>query len=157
MSDEMKMEQALQVYQTLCKALEQNEWTYEKEEQKLIVHFGLRGENVSMRFVIHVDAKRQMITLLSLMPVKMRESKRMEGAVAVGIANYGMLDGNFDYDLNDGAIAFRMTASFMDSQIGEGLYHYLIGCSAAMVEKYYGRFYALDQGTIGLADFLTQE
>ena len=42
MSDEMKMQLAQQVYQTLCSALERNEWTYEKEEDKLIVHFGLR-------------------------------------------------------------------------------------------------------------------
>jgi hypothetical protein len=157
MSDEMKMQLAQQVYQTLCSALERNEWTYEKEEDKLIVHFGLRGEDLPMRFALHVDPVRQMVTLLSPMPFEMSESKRMEGAIAVGIANFGMLDGSFDYDLSDGSIAFRMTACFMESQIGEGLFHYMIGCTAAMVERYNEKFYALDQGAMSLAEFLTKE
>jgi hypothetical protein len=154
MSDAMKMELAQQVYKTLCASLDANEWRYEKDEEKLVVHFGLNGEDLPMRFIIFVDPGRQMVTLLSPLPFEMSEEKRMEGAMAACAASFGMVDGSFDYNLADGSVVFRMTNCFMESQIGPGLFQYMIGCSAAMVEKYNEQFLALDKGMLSISDFI---
>ena len=156
MADDKKLELAKQVYQTLCDSLDHNGWNYGKEEEKLLVHFGLKGEDLPMQFIIFVDAKRQLVTALSPLPFKMSEEKRMEGAIAACAANYGMVDGGFDYNLGDGTISFRLTVSFMDSKLGEGIFQYIIGCSGAMVEKYNERFFALDKGVLSLQDFMAQ-
>ena len=65
-----------------------------------------------------------------------------------------MADGSFDYDLSNGAIVFRMTASFRDSVIGEGLFQYLISCSCAMVDKFNDQFLAIDKGLLSIGDFI---
>ena len=52
MADENKMALAKQVYQTLCEAIENRSWSFAKEEEDLIVHFGVNGENAQMRFII---------------------------------------------------------------------------------------------------------
>lgn len=154
MADENKMALAKQVYQTLCEAIENRSWSFGKEEKDLIVHFGVNGENAQMRFIIIVDAERQLIRLMSPLPFKMSEAKRLDGAIAACALSFGMADGSFDYDLSDGSIVFRMTASFRESIIGEGLFHYMIACSCAMVDKYNGQFLALDKGTMSIADFI---
>ncbi len=157
MVDEKKMELAKQVYQTLCEAIERREWKFGKHEEKLLVHFGVNGDDIPMQFILIVDAERQLIRLMSPLPFKMSESKRMEGAIATCVASYGMADGSFDYDLSDGTIVFRMTASFRESLIGEGLFQYLISCSCAMVDKYNDQFLAIDKGIMSIADFISKD
>lgn len=156
MVDEKKMELAKQVYQTLCDAIERREWNFGKDEEKLLVHFGVSGDDIPMQFILIVDAERQLIRLMSPMPFKMSESKRMEGAIATCAASFGMADGSFDYDLSDGTIVFRMTASFRESLIGEGLFMYLISCSYVMVDKYNDQFLALDKGVMSITDFIAK-
>lgn len=154
MVDEKKMALAKQVYRTLCEAIENREWSFKKEEDKLLVYFGVNDDDIPMQFIIIVDAERQLIRLMSPLPFKMSEDKRLDGAIAACAASFGMADGSFDYDLSDGSIVFRMTASFRESIIGEGLFQYMISCSCAMVEKYNDQFLALDKGTISIADFI---
>ena len=157
MADEMKMKLALQVYQTLCEAIDNRNWKYGKEEEKLLVHFGVNGDDIPMQFILFVDADRQLIRLLSPLPFKMSEAKRMEGAIATCVASYRMADGSFDYDLSDGSIVFRMTASYRESIIGEGLLQYMISCSCAMVDRYNDMFLAIDKDLLSISDFIEKE
>ena len=152
-----KMANAQQVYETLCKALDRRGWKYGKDEEKLLVHFGVRGDDIPMNFIIVVDAERQLVRLMSPLPFKMSEEKRMEGAIATCAATYGMADGSFDYDLSNGEIVFRMTASIRESQLGEGLFQYMMSCACAMADKYNDQFLALDKGIMSIADFLAKK
>ena len=152
-----KMANAQQVYETLCKALDRRGWKYGKDEEKLLVHFGVRGDDIPMNFIIVVDAARQLVRLMSPLPFKMSEEKRMEGAIATCAATYGMADGSFDYDLSNGEIVFRMTASIRESQLGEGLFQYMMSCACAMADKYNDQFLALDKGIMSIADFLAKK
>lgn len=154
MANENKLENAMLAYRTVCSALDARDWKYERDNDKLLVHFGVNGDDIPMQFVIMVDADRQLIRLMSPMPYKIGEEKRMEGAIATCAVGWKMADGSFDYDLSDGSIVFRMTASFRESSIGEGLIQYLISCACAMVDEYNDKFLALEKGAISISDFL---
>lgn len=149
-----KMERAMQVYHTLCSALDNRGWRYERNEDKLLVRFGVRGDDIPLEFVILVDADRQLVRLLSPLAFKMNEDKRLEGAIATCAVSYRMADGSFDYDLSDGEIVFRMTSTYRESQLGEGIFHYMISCACAMVDKYNDQFLALDRGLLSISDFI---
>ena len=148
---------AQQVYRTVCAALDARGWKYNKDEAKLLVHFGVNGDDIPMNLIIVVDEDRQMIRVMSPLPFKMSENKRIEGVVATCHASWGMADGSFDYDLSDGEIVFRMVATYRESNIGEGLIQYLVGCTCAMVDKYNDRLLALDKGIMSLEDFMKAE
>lgn len=154
MVDENKIALAKNVYNTLCAAIERREWRFDKDEENLVVHFGVSGDDIPMQFIMVVDAERQLIRLLSPMAFKMSESKRMDGAIATCVASFGLADGSFDYDLADGTIVFRMTASFRESSIGEGLFQYMISCSCAVVDEYNDKFLAIDKGLMSITDFI---
>lgn len=155
MSAENKNDFAKSIFDTLCNAIERMGWNYKKDEKEPVVYFGVSDDDLQMQFAIIIDEKRQLIRLLSPMPYKMSEEKRMEGVVATCMASYKMVDGNFDYDLSDGSIVFRMTVSFRESIIGEGLFQYMIACSCAMVEEYGKQFLAIDKGTVSISEFLS--
>ncbi|MCD7785550.1 MAG: YbjN domain-containing protein [Oscillospiraceae bacterium] len=157
MADEKKLALAKEVYTNLYKSIDSRGWSYDKEEDALIAYFTVRGEDLPMRFILVVDIDRQLIRLLSPLPFKMSESKRMDGAIAACVASYGMIDGSFDFDISDGTVMFRMTASFRESTIGDGLFKYMIDCSAAMVDKYNDRFLALEKGFMSISDFMAKD
>lgn len=151
------MVSAKKVYDSLCSVMDGRGWTYKKEEEEWIIRFGVRGEDMVMDFVILVDAERQLIRVLSPLSFNMTESKRMDGAIATCVASYGMANGSFDYDITDGSIAFRMTASYRDSIIGDGMLQYMIDCSCAMVDRYNDKFLAINVGLLSISDFIESE
>lgn len=148
---------AQQVYATMCQALDERNWKYSRFEEDLVVSFGVNGDDLPMNFVLQVDEERQVIRLMSGLPFKMPEDKRVEGAIAAIVASYGMVDGSFDYDLQSGSVLYRMTASFRGSYVGTGLFAYLIDCACAMVDRYNDKFLAISKGILTIQDFLRQE
>lgn len=148
---------AQQVYQTVCAALEARDWKYKKEEADLLVRSGVRGDDLPIEFVIAVDEDRQLIRVLSPLPFKMSEDNRIDGAIAVCAANFGMVDGSFDYDLTNGRIVFRMTESFRESTIGQLLIQYMISCTIAMVDEYNDKFLALNSGVMKVEAFFQKD
>lgn len=154
MADENTIALANQVYKTVCDALDARQWRYMKEEDKLLVRFGVNGDDIPVQIIMVVEADRQLIRVLSPLPFKMSEGKRMEGAIATCVASYGLADGSFDYDLSDGSIFFRMTASFRESVIGESLIQYMISCTCAMVDQFNDQFLAIDKGMMSITDFI---
>ncbi len=156
MADEKKTELAKKVYSTLCSTIDNYQWKYTKDDDKLQVFFRLSGEDIPMDFFLHVDAERQLIRLLSQLPFKMCEEKRMDGAIATCAATYKLLDGSFDYNVSDGTIWFRATASFRESLIGEGLFRYLIAISNYTVDEYNDQFLAINKGLMSISEFLEE-
>ena len=157
MANDNKLKEAMVAYRTICSALDARDWKYEKDEDKLLVHFGVNGEDIPMSFIIIADADRQLVRLMSPLPFEMSEEKRIEGALATCAATWKMADGSFDYDLSNGKIVFRMAASFRESLIGKGLIDYLIDCACAMVDKFNDQFLALNKGIISISDFLEKD
>lgn len=148
---------AQQVYGKIISALDARSWHYTREDDKLIVRFEVRGDDLPMSMVMAVDAERQLIRLLSPLPFRMSEDKRMEGAIATCVASFGLADGSFDYDITDGMIGFRLTYAFHDSVISENLLQYMISWSLAVIDKYNDKFLAIDKGFLSLQDFINSD
>ncbi len=157
MTEEQKIALAQKIYGLLCKTIDSHNWTYDKDEEKLTVFFKLNGEDIPVRFAITVDSGRQLIRLLSYLPFEMSEDHRFDGAIAACVASYGLVDGSFDYDIEDGSVAYRMTASYRASEIGTELIDYMIHCAAVTVDQYNDKFLAIDKGYLTLEDFIKSE
>ena len=154
MTEEIKMDLAKEVYATLCAALDKREWHYEKDEENLVVYFLVGGDDIPMSFIIAVDAERQLVRVMSPLPFKFSEDKRMDGAIATCVASFGLADGSFDYDITTGMVVFRMTATYRESKLGDGLFQYMISCSSVMVDKFNDKFLAIDKGLMSIGDFI---
>lgn len=153
MADEKALQQARNVFATLCSALDHRNWHYSRNDENLVVTLTVSGDDFPMELLIAVDPERQLVRLLSRLSNTMAEDKRIDGAVAACAAGYYMVDGNFDYDIHTGTITFRMTASFRGSLLGEGLFDYLINCACATIDEYNDKFFMLNKGLIPLTNF----
>ena len=154
---EQDMKKAVEVYDTLCSMLDNIGWKYEKVEEKLMIKSGVKGEDLPIDFLVIVKPRNQVVQFISSMPFNMPEDKRVEGALAVCTANYGLVDGSFDYDLSDGQIVFRLTSSYRDSLLSEALFEYMIMVSASTIDNYNDRFFMLAKGMISLEQFIEMD
>lgn len=152
-----KMEQAKKVYATLCTAINNRNWQYTEHKDSMVITFGVASNDINMNFILAVDAERQLIRLLSPMPFDVSEDKRIDLAVATCVATNKILDGSFDFDMSNGKIVFRLTASFIDSEIGEKLLQYMISFACAVVDGFNDKFAGINDGKLSLSDFLASE
>lgn len=157
MSDEKVMKSALSVYETACRALDAKEWKYKRHDDDLVISCGARGEDLPMDLLIVVNPRAQVVSVLSPMPYKITEDKRVEAAMAVCVANYGFINGSFDYDISDGEIRFRMVSSFRESILSEELINYMLMVTASTVDDYNDKFLAVSTGIMSLEQFIEWE
>ena len=148
---------AVKVFNKIEAYLKSKNWNYQKDTRKLEFKYQVDGEDLPMSFTLFVDAERQMIRAISFLPFDFANDKRIEGAVAVCVANYGMVNGCFGYDINTGSIYHKLTVSYMDIEVSDKLIEYIMGLGMSMVDKYNDRFFALSKGYISITDFIKDE
>lgn len=153
MGDTVDLKKAKEVFDSLCEMLDGKNWHYEKHEDDLAVTFTVGGDDIPMQFIMDVDAKRELVRLISPIPVIFDGDKRAEGAIATCQANYRLADGSFDYDFEKGKVYFRMTSSYRDSLISQNLLEYMMACAIFTVDEYNDKFLMLAKGHMPIEEF----
>jgi hypothetical protein len=148
---------AREVYGTLIRMLDSRDWKYEKHEDKLLIKSGIQGDDLPVEYIMLVNPRNEVVQFLSSLPFKMPEDKRVDGALAVCVANYGLVDGSFDYDLTDGEIRYRLTSSYRDSELSPEVFEYMMMVAASTVDNYNDKFFMLAKGMITIQQFIEQE
>ena len=151
------MQQAKAVYATIKKALANIGWTYDEDEEKLMIKTKVTGDDLPVDLALLVRADKDIFHIFSSMPFAIPEDKRVDAAIAACAANYGMVNGSFDLDLNDGQLLFRVTTGYMDTELSERLIEYMILVVVSTVDRYNDRFFMLAKGMIDVAKFLELE
>ncbi len=154
---EINMEKAKEIFDALVNMLDTRGWKYDKHEEDLLIKSGIKGDDLPIEFIVVVKPRNQVVQLLSRLPFQMPEEKRVEGALAVCIANNGLVDGSFDYDVSDGDITFRLTSSYRESTLGADLFEYMIMVSAGTIDDYNDKFFMIAKDMMSIQQFIEKE
>lgn len=154
MVDQNKLEPAKRTFETLCQALDSRQWKYRRNDEELSVEYIVNGEDMPMRFFFVINAEYSLVRLLSPMPLTVKESKRLDVAVAVSMINNRLLYGSFNFDVTDGELRFRLCNSFRDSVLGTDVFLHMIAVGNIVVERYNDKLFMLATGVISLEKFI---
>lgn len=157
MTDKAKKAAAQKAYQTLCDALDANDWKYQKHPENLFVTCGARGDDLPMDLVIVVFEENQAVQVRSRLPMKVSEEKRAEMAVALAVANYGLVHGCFDFDVSEGDINFRITNTLHGCVLSQEAWMYLVYCACSTIDDYNDKLLMLSKGMLTLEKFVEME
>ncbi|MGN1372499.1 MAG: YbjN domain-containing protein [Candidatus Coproplasma sp.] len=146
--------QAKKVYSTMVRALNAKNWKFIEKAEDLTIVSSCSGEDITMNFIIKIDAKREVIKFISSMPFNIVEDKRVDAAIAVCVANYGLVNGSFDFDINDGEIRFRLSTSYCGCEVGEGFFMDMMGTALTTTDRYNDKFLMLGNGQMTLQQFI---
>ena len=156
MTDEKKLKKAKDLFDSLCQMLDEKDGHYEKHEDDLVVTFVMGGDDIPMPFILKIDADRELVRLVSPIPVVFEGDRRLDGAIATCQANYRLADGSFDYDYTEGKASFRLTSSYVDSLISKDLLEFLVALAGNVVDKYNDKLFMLATGDMSLEEFIAQ-
>lgn len=156
LTDEEKMRQAAATHAAMIRTLDTRDWKYENFDDHTI-KATIKGEDLPIEFFLRVNSRQLIVSFISFLPFKVPEDKRVDAAVAVCVANDGLNDGSFDYDIDDGSISYRLTTSFRDSILGDDVFEYMIFCAAGTIDDYNDRFFALSKGMMTIDQFIQKE
>lgn len=157
MAQDVNMAKAREVFEGIVSMLDTRDWKYEKFEDDLLIRSGIKGDDLPVEFILFVKPQNQVVQFISKLPFNIPEDKRVDAAIAVSVANYGLVDGSFDYDINDGEIRYRLTSSYRDSYLSHDLFEYMIMCAASTVDQYNDRFFMLAKGMMTIQQFIEQD
>jgi len=155
--DDAKLKKAKETFATVCRALDNNGWNYDADEAELRITSGFKGETFSLRIIIVVDAKRQVLSFLYPLPFSISEDKRLDVASALCIANNFLVHGHFDFKVTEDQVFFRMPNSFMESTLGEEAVIYMLIAGCRTMDEYADKLMMLNKGYIDLTKFIEME
>ena len=148
---------AQKLYQLFKDHLTKNNFHYEAHDAEMVITLTVHGEDLPQPTIIRVMADRNVVQILSPIPSRIPEDKRMDAAVAVCVANYGMINGAFDLDMSDGEIRYRVAQGFHDTELSEEMVRYMLQIVFFTTDKYNDRFFMLGKGMMTLEDFIAKE
>ena len=131
---------ALSNFKAACAMLDEQDWHYEKDEERLTISCGAQGEDLPMDILVKFNRDMEIVSLHSPMPFTVPENKRNDLAIAIARANNGMVDGSFDYDYVGGIILFRLTSSYKGSLLSKETYKYMLMVSCSTIDHYNDKF-----------------
>ena len=145
------------VYRMIKQYLTGKGLRFEAHEEDLMIAFPMYGGELPQRVFFRVLDERDMFQVLSVLPDRIPEDRRVDAAVAVAVANYGIVNGSFDLDVTDGEIRFRLAQCYKGLEPGEDLIDYVLGVTVFTTDKYIGLFHKLGSGEMSLEQFLDRE
>lgn len=104
-----------------------------------MIRFGCRGKACSnYRFIFHCRESSQMFHMLGVIPVAVPEEQRLRACEYLTRANYGLVIGSFEFDMNDGEIRFKVSHCFRgNSTLSKEMVVQDYILSMAMMDRYF--------------------
>lgn len=127
-----------QVFEAIANFFKEDEWEFSQLEGQPILQMGFTGDNGNWMCYAQAVENEEAAQFLfySICPVKVPENKRITVAQFLTRANYGIVIGNFELDLDDGEIRYKTSIDVKDDRLSEALCKQLVYTNLAMMDRY---------------------
>ena len=146
--------QAKAAYDKLCEMLDERKWKYSRDDDNFTIDTGAQGDDLPMDLKIIVDPEKMLVSVISPMNFPIPEKNRVDLAVAISLANYGIVDGSFDYNFLNGSIYFRMTTSIRENMIGKEALEYMVFVACRTIDDFNDKFFKITLSEMSLEQII---
>lgn len=148
--------QAVKTFETFCNMMDKKGWKYGKDEEKLLIDTGARGDDLPISLRVLVDAERMLVRLYSPMDFDVSSQHLADMALAVCVINDSLVDGSFDLNVEDGNLCYRQTTSFRESLLSEEAFDFFLGFAIHVVDEYNDKLLMIAKGMLTPQQLLEQ-
>lgn len=153
MADEKALLRARMAYDNLRAHIDGRGWQHQDFDDQLSLRCSVNGQDLVMDILLHVNPDFELVTLLSRLPFNAPQELQMEFAIASNILNSNIIDGSFDFNIYSGEMMFRLSCSYIDRELTNGLIEYIINCSLDTIDAANDKLKSLADKTIDLEQF----
>lgn len=125
------------IYKTMLKFFAVDEWSVVEDENEPILYMNFQGENGQWPCLAKAREEEDQCVFYSLYPEAVPEDKRSTIAEFLTRANYGMILGNFEFDLNDGEIRYKTSIDVEGDRLTPTLVQNLVYSNVMTMDQYF--------------------
>ena len=154
MKKKNKLEYSKILYNMLFEVIDEREYFYRKFDDKLVIQFMARYGKIPLQINTYIDEEHEFIKMIGILYTSFDEEKRLEGAIAIAHLNSYLANGNFEYDINDGSIRYKLVQCYAESKISKDLLDDMIENILTLTDIFREKFIKINDGELPLEDFL---
>lgn len=124
----------------ILKALEEffgeDDWAYSRVENRPILRMGFQGKSGNWTCYAQSREEDDQFLFYAICPLAIPESRRSALCEYITRANYGMIIGNFEMDLDDGEVRFKSSLDIQGVELTPDLIRNAAYPACLMLDKY---------------------
>lgn len=137
------------LYDVLKQFFDEDEWPYEANDDDTRLYTGFStSEDLTWRCRAIADEERDTVIFFSHTPSNTPYESRLAMAEFLTRANYGLLIGNFEMDINDGEIRYKTSVDMQDAVLTTAVVRNLVYTNVLTMKRYLPGIEAVMQGSM---------
>ncbi|KXK49156.1 MAG: hypothetical protein UZ13_03283 [Chloroflexi bacterium OLB13] len=121
-------------------------WPVKRIEETNSLHMLFKGENGVWTCIAHALEERRSLLFYSVCPIEIPPEQYGEVMEFITHANYGMLNGAFEFDLSDGDLRYRTALTVPDADPTPKSLQFIIYDNVTTMDLYLPGLYAVASG-----------
>lgn len=135
------------IYDALIDFFKAESWPFQTLPQQATLRLAFKGKNGQWDCYAKAREEQQQVVFYSICPFTAPKATRHEIAEFITRANYGLILGNFELDLNDGDIRYKTSIDVEGDKLTGALIRNLVYTNVLTMDQYLpGIFSMLEQG-----------
>jgi hypothetical protein len=132
-----------QLLDTAEEWLREDDWNFDRDDKRSLIKCGVKAENSSFTLLFVAREELEILSLLIVSPNNVPEDKRPTAAEFLTRANYGLRIGNFEMDMEDGEVRYKVSVDVEGSQLTPIMVKNMIGTGVKTMDRYFAGLMAI--------------
>ncbi|MFO0812943.1 MAG: YbjN domain-containing protein [Gemmatales bacterium] len=129
-----------QIFNAVVDFLTDDGWKYtilEEDQDLLALTLSFKGRSGSWQCFSIVDEEKHWLRFYSILPVHIPEDKRADIIEFMTRANYGLMLGNYEMDMNDGEVRFKTSIDAEGGELTKPMIDNLLRSNLISMDRYF--------------------
>ena len=120
----------------LKRVFDENDWPYSQVDGAPVLVSELSGPEGRWDFYAQAVEEKDLVLLYSIAPERVPEERRLDVSEFLTKANYGLADGNFELDFDDGEVRYKTVLHVQGDALDALLVRRLVRSNGTALETY---------------------
>ena len=125
------------ILNTVAAALTEDDWDFDADEDREIIRTGVTAKNASYRMIFDAREDTEQLLLYLLCAYQVPDDRRLAAAEFMARANFGLVLGNFELDMEDGEVRYRVSIDIEGGELTNKMVRNMIGAGVVTLDRYF--------------------
>jgi hypothetical protein len=139
------------IYESMKRFLADSNLSPEELPDQAAIRITFTGSNDAWICVARAREEQEQFVFYSIAPVEIQPDVRPAAAEFLHRANFGLIVGNFELDMDDGEVRFKTWVDCPDTPLTDSLMRPLVVANIAMMDRYLPAIHAVNAGAAAVA------
>ncbi|PKK88818.1 MAG: hypothetical protein CVV64_17190 [Candidatus Wallbacteria bacterium HGW-Wallbacteria-1] len=144
------------LHETVKAFMLDDDWHYESDEERFVIRCAIKCRNATFRIIMDSEEEMERFRVFIMCPNFIPEEHRFRLCEFINRANYGLRMGNFEMDMKDGEVRFRLSIDVEGGELTHMMIKNMIRSGYSLMDKYYPGIMAILYGGLAPAAAIEQ-